>query len=106
MQPNATLGEHLEEFEELWRWMTHEWHAELSDVERKTFELLGTEIERDLIRILRNFARYASSQKNRDFPFALQNVAERLGVSFQYVGKLRRRLIDGAIIAANSSGNY
>ena len=79
--------------------MTHQWHAELSDVERKTFELLGTEIKRDVIRISRNFARCASSQKNRDFPFSLQNLAERLGVSFQYVGKLRWRLFDGAIIA-------
>ena len=57
----------------------------------KRFALLGTEIERDLFRILRNFAQYACSQKREDFPFPLQHVADRLGVSFQYVSKLRQR---------------
>ena len=38
VQPNATLAEHLEEFEELWNWMTNQWHVELSDVEQKIFE--------------------------------------------------------------------
>ena len=98
VQPNATLAEHLEEFEELWKWMTDQWRAGLSDVERESFALFGTEIECDLFRILRNFAHYACSQKIEDFPFPLQHVAERLGVSFQYVGKLRQRLIDRAII--------
>jgi hypothetical protein len=99
VQPKATLAEHLEEFEALWNWMTNQWRAELSDVERKTFALLGSEIERDLFRILMNFAHYARSQKLKDFPFPLQHVADRLGVSFQHVGKLRRRLLDNSIIA-------
>jgi hypothetical protein len=98
VQPNATLAEHLEEFEELWSWMTHQWRIGLSDLEREAFGLLGTEIECDLFRILRNFAHYAFSQKIEDFPFPLQHVADRLGVSFQYVGKLRQRLIDRSII--------
>jgi hypothetical protein len=98
VQPNATLAEHLEEFEELWSWMTHQWRIGLSDLEREAFALLGTEIECDLFRILRNFAHYACSQKIEDFPFPLQHVAERLGVSFQYVGKLRQRLIERSII--------
>jgi CRP-like cAMP-binding protein len=89
----------LEEFEKLWDWMTDQWRAGLSDVEQETFALLGTEMERDLLRILRNFAHYARSQKLKDFPFPLQHVAERLGVSFQYVSKLRQRLTDSSIIA-------
>ena len=36
-QPKATLAEHLEEFEELWKWMTDQWRAELSDVEQEIF---------------------------------------------------------------------
>jgi hypothetical protein len=99
MQPNATLAEHLEEFEALWSWINDQWRAELSDVERETFALLGTEIERDLFRILRNFAQHACSQKLKDFHFPLQHVAERLGVSFQYVSKLRQRFTDRSIIA-------
>ena len=99
VQPKATLAEHLEEFEDLWKWMTDQWQAELSEVERETFALLETEIERDLFRILRNFAQYACSQKLEVFPFPLQHVAERLGVSFQYVSKLRQRFTDRSIIA-------
>ena len=37
VQPKATLAEHLEEFEKLWSWMTKQWQAELSDVERENF---------------------------------------------------------------------
>jgi hypothetical protein len=99
VQPKSTLAEHLEEFEELWTWITDRWRAELSDVEREAFALLGTELERDLFRILRNFAYNARSQKIEDFPFPLQHVARRLGVSFQYVGKLRRRFVTITIIA-------
>jgi hypothetical protein len=98
VQPKATLAEHLEEFEELWNWMIEQWRAELSDAERQSLAFLGTEIECDLFRILRNFAHYACSRKIKDFPFPLQHVADRLGVSFQYVSKLRRRLIDSSII--------
>jgi len=99
VQPNAILAEHLEELEELWNWMTDQWRAELSDVERETFAVLGTETERDLFRILRNFAQYARSQNIKDFPFPLAHVAKRLGVSFQYVSKLRQRFVSGSIIA-------
>jgi hypothetical protein len=98
VQPNATLAEHLEEFEQLWIWMTTQWRAELSDAEEEIFIMLRTQIERDLFRILRNFARRAGSQMERDFPFPLQHVAKRLGVSFQYVSKLRQRFVNACII--------
>jgi hypothetical protein len=98
VQPKATLAEHLEEFEELWNWMTDQWRADFSDVERQRFALLGTEIECDLFRILRNFAHYAESKKEDDFPFSVQNVARRLGVTFQYVSELRQRFVKTSII--------
>jgi hypothetical protein len=98
VQPKATLAEHLEEFEQLWAWMTTQWRAELSDAEEEIFVMLRTQIERDLFRILRNFARRACSQKEKAFPFPLQHVATRLGVSFQYVGKLRNRFVGASII--------
>jgi hypothetical protein len=63
VQPKATLAEHLEEFEQLWTWMTTQWRAELSDAEEQIFLGLRSQIERDLFRILRNFARRACSQK-------------------------------------------
>jgi hypothetical protein len=98
VQPKATLADHLEEFENLWNWITDQWRAKLLDSERETLALLATEIERDLFRILRNFAHFAYFQKMKDFPFPLQHVADRLGVSFQYVGKLRQRLIESSTI--------
>jgi hypothetical protein len=98
VQPKATLAEHLEEFEQLWTWMTTQWRAELSDTEDEIFVVLRTQIECDLFRILRNFARCACSQKQKDFPFPLQHVAKRLGVSFQYVSKLRQRFVNACII--------
>jgi len=99
VQPKAILAEHLEEFEQLWSWTTEQWRAELSDAEREIFACLGSEIERDLFRILKSFADYAHCQRIKDFPFPVQYVAERLGVSFQYVSKLRRRFVDRSIIA-------
>ena len=59
---------------------------------------LGTEIERELFRILRNFARYAAIKGEVDFPFPIQHVGDRLGVSFQYVSKLRQRFVNASII--------
>jgi hypothetical protein len=98
VQPKATLDEHLEEFEQLWSWMTTQWRAELSGAEQEIFIMLRTQTERDLFRILRNFARRACSQKEKDFPFPLQHVAERLSVSFQYVSRLRQRFVNACII--------
>ena len=97
-QPNATLAEHLEEFEELWRWVTEQWHDELSDAEQKAFSKLEIETEWDLFRILKNFARYAVEKNQTDFPFPIQHVAARLGVSFQHVSKLRQRFVNASII--------
>jgi hypothetical protein len=98
VQPKATLAEHLEEFEELWKWVTAHWHAELSDVEHKIFSRLESQSERDLFRILKNFARNAAAKREADFPFPIQHVASRLGVSFQYVSKLRQRFVGASII--------
>ena len=97
-QPNATLAEHLEEFEELWKWMTNQWQGELSEREQEIFATLGAESKRDLFRILKNFAQYAASRKETDFPFPIQHVADRIGASFQYVSKLRERFVNTSII--------
>jgi hypothetical protein len=98
IQPKATLAEHLEEFEELWDWIANQWRADLPRAEQEVFSKLGTEIQRGLFRILKNFARHAVITKQPDFPFPIQHVASRLGVSFQYVSRLRRRFIAASII--------
>jgi hypothetical protein len=98
VQPKATLSEHLEEFEELWNWTAKQWGGELSELDQEIFSNLETETERDLFRILKNFARCAALNKQTDFPVAIENVAARLGVSFQYVSKLRQRFVGASII--------
>jgi len=98
VQPTATLAEHLEEFEQLWAWTANQWRCELSDLEQEMLSELETETERDLFRILRNFGRYAATKNKADFPFSIQNVADRLGVSFQYISKLRRRFVTASVI--------
>lgn len=98
-QPNATLAEHLQEFDKLWQWTTQRWQEERSEAESERFECLRSEVEREVFRILLNFARLADSQGVADFPFAIQNVADRVGVSFQHIAKLRQRFVDADIIA-------
>ena len=98
VQPKATLAEHLEEFEELWNWMTDQWRCGAFRRRAGNFAKLETETERDLFRILKNFAQYAAEKGELDFPFPIQHVAARLGVSFQYVSKLRQRFVDASII--------
>jgi hypothetical protein len=98
VKPKATLTDHLVEFEELWAWTAKQWQGELSEVERHRLAFVGTEVERDLFRILRSFAVHANSQGALDFPFPIEHVGNRLGVSFQYVGKLRRSFIDNNVI--------
>src|SRR5262249_45674698 len=103
VQPKATLAEHLEEFEEVWSWTANQWRVELSDLEQEVFSNLQTETERDLFRILRNFGRYAATKEEPDFAFSIQNVAARLGVSFQHVSKLRQRFLAAFIIVQTAS---
>src|SRR5262249_19729977 len=40
VQPEATLAEHLEEFEKLWSWMSEQWYADLSADEQEKFSKL------------------------------------------------------------------
>ncbi len=98
-KPRATLAEHLQEFDELWEWITRQWHGSLSLEEKDGYARLGTDKERDLFRIVQNFARKAMIGGREDFPLPVENVGQRLGVSFQYVSKLRLRFRELCLIA-------
>jgi hypothetical protein len=91
--PNATLAEHLKEFDDLWSWTTRQWDFELSDGEREAFDALNTETKRELFRIARSFGRQAEIEERRDFHFPVEHVAARLGVTYQFISKLRRRFV-------------
>jgi len=93
IQPRATLAEHLQEFDELWTWTIRRWREDLSSEQLAVHDSLASETECHLFRILRNFARFALEQGSSDFPFPLQHVASRLGVSFQHISKQRQKFI-------------
>lgn len=97
-RPNASSDEHLEEFENLWIWVQRQWENELTSAEQHQFSTFASETERDLFRILRNFAHHAAAKNQDDFPFPIEHVANRLGVSFQHVSKLRQRFVENGLI--------
>jgi len=98
VQPRATLAEHLNEFDELWAWNVNRWREELLSHELDLHDSLTSETERDLFRVIRNFARFASEEGRSDFPFPIQHVASRLGVTFQHLSKLRQKFADAGLI--------
>jgi hypothetical protein len=103
MQPTATLAEHLEEFEELWNWTVDRWREELSTAELDLHNSFTSTTERDLFRILRNFAKLAAELNRSDFAFPLEHVASRLGVTFQHVSKLRQKFTAAKVISQTAA---
>jgi hypothetical protein len=97
-KPQATLAEHLTEFDELWVWTEHQWFKELTAVENEKYEALSTHIERATFKIIRSFANKAEADGLPDFPFPVENVAARLGVSYQAVSKIRVRFEKAGIV--------
>jgi len=98
VQPKATLAEHLEEFAELWEWITSQWQMELSDLEQENF---WASCNRDRMRPLQNpeeLRTICVPQKVEDFLVPLKHVADCLGLSFQYVSKLRQHFVNRSII--------
>ncbi|MEQ1861828.1 MAG: hypothetical protein ABMA13_18065 [Chthoniobacteraceae bacterium] len=91
--PQADLAEHMDEFEELWRWKDEQWQQELPDGERARFEALPTQTQRDVFRIVRSFVRKGEQDDSFDFPFPVENVGMRVGVSYQAMSKLRRHFM-------------
>lgn len=88
----ASLEEHLEEFECCWEGLHLKWLRELSEEEHRVFDELGTDNERDAFRIVRSFERKASLDGVEDFPIARDNLGQRLGISGKGAGWIRDRL--------------
>jgi hypothetical protein len=95
---NADIDTHFAEFEDLWDWSLSEWDKALSPSEGHKFELLRTSIERDAFRIIRDFHRSASHSRHSEFPISRDSLAERLQISGEGAGKLRRKFCALGII--------
>jgi hypothetical protein len=92
--PNATLQEHLEEFDQAWSGMERIWRTELSPIERAKLDRLTTEKERDAFRIIRNWAQ----TDPHEFKIHCQSLGDRLGMSLTGASKIRRRFCSLGIL--------
>lgn len=94
--PATPLEKHLEEFKELWSGLERDWLAELSATERRRFDALTTDTERDAFRIIRNWSR--ADNDAHDFKIQVESLAARIGLSIRGAGTLRRRFCSLGIL--------
>jgi hypothetical protein len=92
--PAATLQEHLTEFQQMWAGMDRKWKTKLSPAERKKFDCLSGENDRDAFRILRNW----SQTDSYDFKVHCESLANRLRVTLKTAANIRRRFCCFGII--------
>ncbi len=85
--PVASLQEHLTDFDKLWAGMEREWLRKLSSPERKKFDALKTDTDREAFRILRNW----SQTESPDFKAHCRSLGVRLGITLQGAADIRRR---------------
>ncbi len=94
----ATLADHQYSFSLLWDGLREKWLATLTDRERSQFRGLTTETERDGFRIVRGYHRYSEAQKQADFPIAVENLGERLGLTKQGASEMRKKFVAVGIL--------
>jgi hypothetical protein len=94
--PATPLEEHFAEFDGLWRGLERKWLRELSDGERRRFDALTMDTERDAFRIIRNWSR--ADKRADDFKIQVEGLAARIGLSIRGAGKLRRRFCSLGIL--------
>lgn len=79
--------------------MHSQWLESLSDTETEHFAQLCTEAERGAFRIIRGYALKAAQDGSTNFPIARDNLGERVGISGNGAGQLRRKFTRLGIIA-------
>jgi hypothetical protein len=94
----ATLAEHMESFEALWRGMAKTWLADIPVPERSRYNQLTIEHERDVFRIVWGYCRKAQHDGAPDFAIAVEDLGKRLGLTWQGASKIRQRLADRGFI--------
>ncbi len=88
---NADKAEHMKDFAGLWDGMEVRWLSSIDDREREHFAQLSTEAECSAFRIILSYARKAANDSVTDFPIARDNLGDRLGITGNGVGLLRRK---------------
>ncbi len=88
-KPNASLEEHLTEFDQLWIFFCKLWRDELSERERSLLDSLQTQNEHDGFRIIQGFAELSGARP--DFPVSCAYLARQIGITYMGVSKMRKK---------------
>ena len=95
----ASLDEQLADFDEAWAGRHRQWLGRLSQNERRKFDSLTTENERDAFRIVRNWAQ----TDEPDFFVHCQTLADRLGITLAGAACIRVRFCSLGILKQTAS---
>jgi hypothetical protein len=98
VRTQSTLEEHLLSFKRLWAGLHERWLGRLSGLEREHFQAMETQAERDAFRIIRSYHCKAVTDAQPDFPVAVGDLGQRLGITMQGAGKMRRKFETAGII--------
>ena len=90
----ASLDEHLREFDEAWSGMGRLWCGKLSAAERKKFDRLDSDNDREAFKICWSWSRTDSP----DFKIHCRTLANRLGVTLQTASIIRQRFCSLGIL--------
>jgi hypothetical protein len=90
-KPNALIEEHLANFENLWTFFCDLWRDELTPRERTLLDRLVTTNERDVFRVIHGWAKLASDNGATDYPVSCEQLASRIGITWQGISKMRSK---------------
>ena len=88
------LKEHMREFTEAWESVLEKSIKSLPESERRIFDQLDTEPQREAFLLIRSFSKLATS----DFPVGLYSVADRLSITPQGASYVIRKLEKAEVI--------
>ena len=90
--------QHLGEFDAAWNGLLNKWVSGLSEPERQKYEALHSENEKSAFRIIRSFAFNPEADSQYDFPVAVANLGERIGITRKGAAYIRDRLAHDGVI--------
>jgi hypothetical protein len=77
-----------------------------SPTEKQAYETRPNDAHRRFFEIARGFAELAALNKEPDFPLATRPISEKLGITEQGAGKIRRKAVDDGIIKETVPYSY
>jgi hypothetical protein len=94
----TALDEHLRQFDDAWRGQCEKIRNRFSPMEKKVFDQLHTNHQREAFRIVWAFAGAAEKNGRKDFPIGRDSLADRLSVTQAGASDIIRALIQAGAI--------